>query len=173
MMKKETKKYNYTTKTGAPRKTSFEPPEMIALGEEMVAWVETNKETILHLSEWYTIEKHFTYNEWKVFMKCKEFYPYYERALRIVGKRYLDKNSNVRDNISGRWQRIYFGDLREGEDEDLRYKANVEAEVKKQLIEFDYKMKHEVLDNVSEEVRAQYNALMAQLTAIQHKKPSS
>jgi len=91
---------------------------MIELGQEMVEFVNENIEDILHLSEWYTIEKGYTYNEWKNFIQIAEFLPYYEQALKIIGKKYVNKNSNVRDKISDRWQRIYFPDLREQEDKD-------------------------------------------------------
>lgn len=101
-----------------PRVFSFSKEKMIELGEEMIAYVKTNKKTILHLCEWYTIEKGFTYNEWKNFIQKDEFFPYYEQALKIVGLKYVDKNSNVRDGISQRWQRVYFGDLKESEDID-------------------------------------------------------
>lgn len=101
-----------------PRTTALSEEEMIALGEEMIQWLKLHPQT-LHLSEWYTIEKGFIYNEWKVFINKQEFYPYYERALKIVGKQYLDKTSNVRDGISQRWQRVYFKDLKDQEDEDL------------------------------------------------------
>jgi hypothetical protein len=101
-----------------PRVFSFSEKEMIELGEEMIAYVKKNKKTILHLCEWYTIEKGFTYNEWKNFIQKAEFFPYYEQALKIVGLKYVDKNSNVRDGISQRWQRVYFGDLKESEDRD-------------------------------------------------------
>ena len=101
---------------GRPRTTSFTQDEMIALGEEMVAFVKKNKKTILHLSEWYTIEKGFIYREWKTFIQKEEFLPYYEQALKIIGLKYVDKSSNVRDGISNRWQRVYFDDLRERED---------------------------------------------------------
>jgi len=101
-----------------PRVFSFSEKEMIALGKEMVAYVKANQKTILHLSEWYTIEKGYTYNEWKNFIQKAEFFPYYEQALKIIGLKYVDKKSNVRDSISQRWQRIYFKDLKEGEDDD-------------------------------------------------------
>jgi hypothetical protein len=103
---------------GRPRTVSFPENEMIVLGEQMVEFVKENKKTILHLCEWYTIEKGFTYNQWKTFIQREEFIPYYEQALKIVGLKYVDKNSNVRDGISQRWQRIYFGDLKEQEDSD-------------------------------------------------------
>ena len=103
---------------GAPRTVSLSPEEMIALGMEMVEYVKKNKKTILHLCEWYTIEKGFTYKQWKTFIQREEFIPYYEQGLKIVGLKYVDKNSNVRDKISDRWQRVYFGDLKEQEDID-------------------------------------------------------
>lgn len=100
---------------GCPRTTSFEPEEMIALGEEMIAWISINPD-ILHLSEWYTINKGFIYKEWKAFIQRPEFLPYYEKALKMVGRKYLDKESNVREGASQRWQRVYFPDLREEEE---------------------------------------------------------
>lgn len=110
---------------GTPRTVSFDRDEMIALGEEMVKWV-INK-TPLHLSEWYTTEKMYTYNQWKTFIKRPEFIPYYEKALKIVGKQYLDKTSNVREGVSQRWQRVYFCDLKEEEDETTLFNAQAGA----------------------------------------------
>lgn len=120
---------------GRPRTTSFTPEKMIELGKEMVGYVVKNKMKILHLSEWYTIEKGFTYNEWKTFIQRQEFIPYYEQALKIIGLKYVDKNSNVRDGISQRWQRVYFADLKEQEDRDaddneLRKAAALKSEAR-------------------------------------------
>lgn len=112
---------------GAPRTVSFTEEEMITLGEEMLQWLKENPGT-LHLSEWYTINKRFTYNEWKSFIQKKEFIPYYEIALKIVGKLYLDKTSNVRDGISQRWQRVYFKDLKEEEDETKAYESSLRSQ---------------------------------------------
>jgi hypothetical protein len=114
---------------GHPRTVSFTIDEMIELGKEMVEWVKENDP--LHLSEWYTIEKMFTYKQWKTFILRDEFVPYYETALKIVGKKYLDKSSNVRDSISPRWQRVYFNDIREQEDADADDKADREARANK------------------------------------------
>ena len=112
---------------GRPRTVSFSPEEMISLGREMIEWVKKNEQSVLHLSEWYTIEKEYTYNEWKQFISKEEFRPYYEKALKIVGRKYLDKDSKVRDGISQRWQRVYFKDLREEEDETARFNASLKA----------------------------------------------
>ena len=121
--------------SGRLRTVSFSDEEMIELGKEMVSYVKKNKKTILHLSEWYTIEKGFIYREWKTFIQKEEFLPYYEQALKLIGIKYVDKSSNVRDGISNRWQRVYFDDLREKEDIDadaneLRKASALKGEVR-------------------------------------------
>ncbi len=115
---------------GMYRTTSPDPEEMIALGEEMIAWIQVNPE-ILHLSQWYTIHKGFIYNEWKAFIQLPEFLPYYEKALKMVGVKYLDRDSNVREGSSQRWQRVYFADLREEEE------ATKDAEAARKLKEIE------------------------------------
>lgn len=109
-----------------PRNVAFPKEKIIELGEEMVQWVKQNNP--LHLSQWYTIEKGFTYNEWKLIIQREEFFPYYEKALKLVGIQYLDKESRVNPSISQRWQRVYFKDLRDQEDADKEF----EADLKKQ-----------------------------------------
>ncbi len=104
---------------GRPREIAPPPEEVIELGKEMVNWVIENEPYILHLSDWYTLTKMFTYNYWKLLIKLEEFRPYYEKALKIVGRKYLDKDSKVRNGVAERWQRVYFADLREQEDADL------------------------------------------------------
>ncbi len=103
---------------GRPRTVSFSPEEMVELGKEMIEWLYDHPET-LHLCEWYSLQKRFTYNQWKVMQVKEEFHPYYEAALNLIGIKYLNKDSKVRDGISQRWQRVYFKDLRDSEDKDL------------------------------------------------------
>lgn len=138
---------------GRPRQFAFTPEQMIELGKEMVAWVRAHKKTILHLCEWYTIEKGFTYNEWKNFIQLSEFLPYYEQALKIVGLKYVDKKSNVRDSISQRWQRIYFKDLREGEDEDAEANELRKASALKGEARAIEQEKQKVIDEVNRNKR--------------------
>lgn len=137
-----------------PRIISLSEEEMEVLGQEMIDWVKKHKP--LHLSQWYTIEKGFTYNEWKTFIVKVEFFPYYEQALKIVGIQYLDKNSNVRDGISQRWQRAYFKDLKEIEDQDLDDAAIRSAKASEGQV-------------VDEELLANFKAIMAQLKESQDK----
>lgn len=113
---------------GTPRTVSPCDEELIKMGEEMVEWVRQNDP--LHLSEWYTIEKMYTYNQWKTFIQREAFIPYYEISLKLVGRKYLDRNSDVREGVSQRWQRVYFKDLKEEEDETLAYKAELSRKQK-------------------------------------------
>ncbi len=109
---------------GRPRTFSFSPEEMEKLGQEMVDWCIQNDP--LHLSQWYTIHKGYTYNEWKTFIQRPEFVPYYEKSLKIVGMKYLDGESKkVKEGISQRWQRIYFKDLKEEEDDTAKDRATL------------------------------------------------
>jgi hypothetical protein len=135
--------------SGRPRTVSLSDEEMINLGKEMVSYVTKNKKTILHLCEWYTIEKGFTYNEWKTFIQRPEFVPYYEQALKIVGMKYVDKNSNVRDGISQRWQRVYFGDLKESEDADMDAEAARRASALKSETKAIEEEKQKVLESIN------------------------
>jgi hypothetical protein len=80
-----------------------------------------------------------------------EFYPYYELALRLVGIKYLDKTTNVREGISQRWQRVYFKDLKEQEDADKIFESN---------------LKKEEIKQASPEDAARLNALMDQLSSL-------
>jgi hypothetical protein len=111
-----------------PRTVSLEPEEMIKLGEEMVEWVMENKP--IHLSMWYTQLKDFSDKEWNAMRQIPEFLHYYEKALKLVGYSYLDKDSNVDGRLKDRWQRVYFKDLKHQEDQDAD--AKIERELKSQ-----------------------------------------
>jgi len=111
---------------GRPRTVCPPPEEMIALGEEMIAWVELNNP--LHLSQWWGIEKFITENVWECMHRAPEFLPYYRKALKIIGIGYLDKDSSVDRAIKDRWQRVYFKDLKQEEDETARFLQSLRIE---------------------------------------------
>jgi hypothetical protein len=115
---------------GRPRTVSLPPDEMIKLGKEMIEWVKNNNP--LHLSQWYCIEKGYTDSEWDTMHVAPEFFPYYEKALKMVGIQYLAKDSNVDSNIKQRWQRVYFKDLKKSEDEKTRHDLEAKAKVGKE-----------------------------------------
>lgn len=143
---------------GRPRTTSLQPEEMIKLGEEMVEWVQLNKP--IHLSQWYTIHKGFVYNQWKKFIEKEEFRPYYEQSLKLVGLNYI--NGNINPSIAHRFINVYFKDSKEQEKQDFQDKLDAEFEQKKRLMEFEALLKSKQTENVSEDVKNAFDALMNQ-----------
>jgi hypothetical protein len=143
-------KYALGNNGGTPRTVSYSEEEMISLGQEMVAWIKVRQDEILHLSQWYTIEKMYTYNQWKTFIQRPEFIPFYEVALRLIGLKYLDRDSSIRDNVAPKWQRLYFRDMFEDEesmkDADSLRKKEEEAVSKESLS----KLLHGPSDSVSQ-----------------------
>lgn len=130
---------------GRPRTVSLSPEQMIELGEEMVEWINNNPDT-LHLTQWWSIHKFFTEDQWDVMKDAPEFSPYYKKALHLIGIKYLSKDSKVRDNISPRWQRVYFKDLRKSEDADLDAEAERSRKVEAKDVE-DMNLKFDVSMN--------------------------
>lgn len=124
---------------GAPRTVSPPPEELIEIGKQMVKWVEDNHP--LHLSAWWSTKEGYPQNMWDTMIERKEFTPYYEQALLMIGYQYLTKHSDVRDGISQRWQRVYFKDLRKREDADLKYaeelKRKTELETAPNQVQLD------------------------------------
>ena len=102
---------------GRPRTVSLDPENMILLGEEMIEWVSLNNP--IHLCQWYSFQKKFTKKQWRTMIVAPEFLTYYEEALQLVGMNYVKKDSPVYPSIKQRWQRVYFGDLKDQEDSDL------------------------------------------------------
>ena len=135
---------------GCPRTVSPPPEEVVVLGREMVEWVLLNKP--IHLSQWYSGYKQILYKDWKALIQLKEFLPYYEQALGVIGLNYLAKNSEVEPNLKQRWLRVYFKDLREEEDETARYNSELRREEAKKV------------DDTSV---AHLTALMAQIESLQ------
>lgn len=135
---------------GRPRTVSDSPDKMIALGIEMLKWVKKNDP--VHLSEWYTIEKEFTRKQWQTFLKRPEFVVYYEKALKIVGIKYLKKDNKLNPNISNRWQRVYFYDLREREDLDAEEALERELNQKKKLAEYAKSLGNDIDPRLSKEL---------------------
>lgn len=142
-----------------PRTTSLSEEEMIALGEEMVAWVDSNNP--LHLSEWYSIEKMIIYKDWKAMIQLTEFLPYYERALKMIARNYLD--GTVAPPIAQRFMRIYFGDVRDSEDQHFED----EYARKLKLIQDEAKLKADIGNQTHEETREQLDALLALISSTQ------
>ena len=62
----------------------------------------------------------------------RRIYSLLSAGKRVIGRKYLDKNSNVRESAANRWQRNYFDDLRQAEDEEFEKKETVRARLAKE-----------------------------------------
>ena len=120
---------------GRPRTVSPPDDELEALGQQMVDFVSDEKNNVLHLTEWWSTEMFFVENVWEAMIRIPKFLPYYEQALRIIGKKYVDKESRVRDSVSHRWLRHYFKDVKKAEDEEFIFKETTKAKLAKEVVE--------------------------------------
>ncbi len=146
---------------GRPRTVSLPPDEMIKLGEKMIKWVVENDP--VHLSEFYCIHMGYTDSEWDTMHVAPEFFPYYEKALKLVGIKYLRKDTDIEPSLKHRWQRVYFKDLKHLEDDDF----NAEYSRKLKLSEAEMKLKQEVINNLPEDLQDQVQALLKQISEAQ------
>lgn len=149
-------------RVGRPRTVCPEPEELEALGIEMVEWFKAHPDA-LHISEWYSVEKFIVDKVWNVMLQKPEFLTYYELSMKLVGKKYLDKTSNVREGASQRWQRVYFKDLRNQEDEDARFASKLKLEETKAVSAADSAKLDTFIDLVS---KAQASSIACKIEEI-------
>ena len=142
---------------GRPRTVTPPDNELVALGDEMIGWVETN--TPIHLSQWWRLEKHFTKDVWKNICDHPKFSPYYEEALNIIGLQYLLKNSEIEPSLKHRWQRVYFKDLRDEEDTSADAQAVRVANANKDAAKEN-----------NQEVLSRLDKTLAQLSSLQSER---
>lgn len=134
---------------GRPRTTCPTDEELEALGAEMIEWI--SKNDCVHVSEWWAIENMILERIWEVMIQKEVFLPYYTKALKMIGRKYLKADTCVEPRIKDRWQRVYYGDLRKQENQDkdddvIRQKSAAEA--------------------VPEDVKKQTEAMNAQMAAL-------
>ena len=137
---------------GRPRTVSLPPDQMVDLGIEMIDWILENEP--LHLSQWYCIEKGYTDKEFDTMHVAPEFFPYYEKALKIIGLQYLCKHSDIEPSLKHRWQRVYFKDLKRQEDEDMDADAERKVRVLKSEARAIEEERKKVLSAVSRKRKA-------------------
>lgn len=103
---------------GRPRTTVPEKEELIALGEDLLAWASEKKKGELRCRwcEWYAMRHFFIRAQWKRMLDTPEFRPYYEAAQGFLGEKWID--GTINHSIAQRYLRIYDPELREQEDQD-------------------------------------------------------
>ena len=141
---------------GRPRTTTPSPEEVVKLGEDLIKWIKEPcpGELRYRWCEWYAIKHHMIREEWKLLLQKPEFRPYYEEAQSYLGNRWI--NGEINHSIAHRFIRIYYPEVKEEEDEktanDIKLKIEAETSAAR---------------NVTQDVIDKYNAMMAQITALQ------
>lgn len=146
---------------GRPRTVSLEPEEMKKLGEEMLKWIVENDAIHIKL---FPLHKGISRKDFNAMRMIPEFLHYYETALDIVSVKYID--GTINNSIAQRFLRHYFGELRQ---DDTKQKKE-DLAFQKEIAEFMHVLKKEVLENVSDDVKKQFDSLMTQITTFQTKK---
>lgn len=142
---------------GRPRTTTPPPEEVIKLGEDLVQWINEpcpDGQFRNRWCEWYAIKHNMIKEEWKLLLQKPEFRPYYEKAQAYLGSKWI--NGDINHSIAHRFLRIYCPEVKDEEDEktanDIRLKIEAETSAAR---------------TVTQDVIDKYNAMMAQITAIQ------
>jgi len=129
---------------GRPRTVSPQPEALIALGEEMLEWVEANKP--LHLSHWWKAHAGISPKQWETIIRREEFIPYYDLAIAKVSRAYLD--GTVHPSLSQRFLRIYFKDVAEEEDATAEFNAKLKAQEQSAVSEADVERYQAVMNQL-------------------------
>jgi len=142
--------YAVGNKGGRQRTVTPNDEELEKLGQEMVEWVVQNKP--LHLNQWYSVEKHILWDQFKRYAEKEVFRPYYEHAQALISQHYLTKDSKIEPNMKNRFARHYFKEVKEDENELLKYKA----ELQKLTGESDQQKIIEALKEMNQNLKASY-----------------
>lgn len=110
---------------GRPRTTAPSVKDCEALGKEYIQWLGDNLGAVHH-TEFYSIHKHILTSDWDSIRDCPEFRPYYEQARFILAKRHM--TGFVKEGIAHRFLRLYLGDLKQSENEDKAYDAQLKIQ---------------------------------------------
>lgn len=130
---------------GAPRTTSLPPEEMIMLGEELLKWAtEETKELRFLFQQFYSIEKGILRDEWKAYIKCPEFRPYYEKTQSILALKCID--GTVKEGFGHRYLKYYDPSLQQHEREEKQF----ESDLRKKEIESQNEFAKQILQKTTE-----------------------
>ena len=113
-------------KVGRPRTAIPEHDELVELGKDLVEWAsdqseEAKKECRWRFCDWYCIKQGFIKKQWNHMCEKPEFQAYHEQARTLLGTNYM--NGSVNASIAHRFLWKYVDDVKEGEKEELAYKA--------------------------------------------------
>lgn len=154
---------------GRPPNPGFSNEEVIALGEEMIEWINRpeiqSDDKIVHLSQWYSMIKRITSKEWDALQQRASFLPYYDQAIRYMGTKMLT-NKAVPPAYGSRFLGLYFRDVHRYE-EELK---DSDMTRKREIIEHELKLKQTCDLHVTEQQAAQHRELIDNIKSIQSER---
>lgn len=138
---------------GRPRTCVPEKEELIALGQDLLAWASEPCEDELRARwcEWYSRKHFFIRAQWKHMIDKAEFRPYYEAAQTYLAQKWID--GTINQSIAHRYLRIYDPELKESEDRDAEANEARKAAALKGEAKAIEQAKQEVLDEVQRSKR--------------------
>lgn len=118
-----------------PRTESPPPEECIKLGEDLVKWAAAPRDPnrpgeAIRFAEWYSLRHGLILKEFKLLKKCKEFFPYYEKARTLLSRFYISSGTkeNIKEGIAHRFLRHYcYDDVQEEENNHLEFQAKLKS----------------------------------------------
>jgi len=119
---------------GRPPNPGFEDEDLVALGEEFVAWMDKvdseNDYKVVHLSQWFSKIKNIPISQWDSIIRRECFIGYYKKAILWMGTRTLI-NKELPTAYGSRFINIYFKDVKAEEREEVEHK--IDHEIKKKM----------------------------------------
>lgn len=110
---------------GRVRTSSPDDEELEKLGQELVQWAtEPTSELRYHINQFWLLEKKLSRESLKRARTNPVYRPYHDQAKAALANRYVD--GSINPSIAQRFLRLYFDDLREEEDYQVRLKAELQ-----------------------------------------------
>ncbi len=146
--------------SGRLRTTTPEDPELIKLGQELVKWATDEKtdELRCRFSQWYSLIKGITHNEWDLMLQKPVFRGYYEKAQTALAQKYVD--GSVKDSIGHRFLRIYSPEVKHQENQDKEDDLERELEIKKKLIDHQSAKENKNLSPIQDQIDLRHENML-------------
>ncbi len=106
---------------GRPRTQTPSDEECAILGQDLVKWAYEEKGILI--SEWYCLKHGINRKQWKAMKDHPSFLPYYEQAMVPMAKKAID--GTIEKSFGHRYLRLYDRDIRDDEDDKVKFDAEV------------------------------------------------
>lgn len=138
---------------GRPRTTTPEKEDLIALGEELLAWAteeipDSEKPYRFRFAQWYSLKKGILSKEWDLMLQKEEFRVYYEQAQTALANRITD--TTLREGIAHRFLRVYAPEVKREENEQEQFKSELKKQENQTFAPEDLERMKKFMDSISQ-----------------------